>query len=340
MAELGFALLGCGRVSRKHVDAIASIPGARLVAACDVRLDRARELGVPAFADLDEMLRAVPEIDIVNILTPTGYHPEHVLRIADHGKHVVVEKPMALTVEDADEMIDACARAGVLLFVVKQTRDNPPVRRLRAALDAGRFGKLVMGTVRVRWCRRQDYYDADPWRGTRELDGGVLANQASHHVDLLTWMLGPVHSVCAMAATRLVDIETEDTAAVLLRFASGALGIIEATMATRPLDLEGSLSILGERGSVVIGGYSVDRVDVWNFDPPVAGDADPIEAVHGHRSYLEQVVHALRGEPARVVDGLEGRKSVEVIDAIYESIRTRREIVLAAPRRDAIRSVS
>jgi predicted dehydrogenase len=336
VTELGFALLGCGRVSRKHVDALAAIPGARLVAACDVQLERARELGVPAFADLDAMLRAVPEIDVVSILTPTGNHPEHVLRIAGHGKHVVVEKPMALTVDDADEMIDACARAGVQLFVVKQSRHNPPVRRLRDALDAGRFGKLVMGTVRVRWCRRQDYYDADPWRGTRELDGGVLANQASHHIDLLTWMLGPVQSVYAMAATQLVDIETEDTAAVLLRFASGALGVVEATMATRPVDLEGSLSILGERGSVVIGGYSMDRLDVWNFDPPMP--TPKFDAGQGHRSYLEQVVRALRGESANVVDGVEGRKSVEVIDAIYESIRTRREVVLEAPRR--IRSVS
>ncbi|HEY1551364.1 MAG TPA: Gfo/Idh/MocA family oxidoreductase, partial [Kofleriaceae bacterium] len=260
MDDLKFALVGCGRISRKHVDAINRAPNARLVAVCDIDLAKAKaigdKLGIPAFADMDEMIAKVPEIDVVNVLTPTGYHAQHVVRMAAHKKHVVVEKPMALKLEDADEMIIACDRAGVRLFVVKQNRYNLPVQRLRKALEAGRFGKLVMGTVRVRWCRRQDYYDQDAWRGTWELDGGVLANQASHHVDLLMWMLGPVESVVAMTATQLVNIETEDTAAVLLRFANGALGIVEATTATRPVDLEGSLSILGERGTVVIGGFA------------------------------------------------------------------------------------
>lgn len=341
MTALNFALIGCGRIARKHVDAIANAPDAKLVAVCDT--DRARanaiasKLGIPSFTDIDDMLRSVPEIDVVNVLTPTGYHAQHVVRAAGYHKHIVVEKPMALRLEDADEMILACDRAGVRLFVVKQNRYNLPVQRLRTALEAGRFGKLVMGTVRVRWCRRQAYYDQDAWRGTWELDGGVLANQASHHVDLLMWMLGDVESVYAKTATRLVDVETEDTAAVVLQFTSGALGIIEATTATRPVDLEGSLSILGERGAVVIAGFAVNELVTWKFEDHQAEDDTVIEASRtmpenvygfGHQAFIENVVQTIRGRGAALVDGLQGRKSIEVINAIYESVHTGREVTL------------
>ena len=244
---------------------------------------------------------------------------------------------MALRLEDADDMIVACDRAGVRMFVVKQNRYNAPVQRLRGALEAGRFGKLVMGTVRVRWCRRQEYYDQDAWRGTWELDGGMLANQASHYIDLLMWMLGPVESVVAMIATRLVVTETEDTAAVLLRFTSGALGVVEATTATRPVDLEGSISILGEGGAVVIGGYAVNRLETWKFERPLPEDdiepEPPVPAPddvygRGHHAFLQNVVKTLQGHGAALVDGLEGRKSIEVINAIYESVHTGREVIL------------
>ena len=234
-------------------------------------------------------------------------------------------------------MILACDRAGVRLFVVKQNRYNVPVQRLRRVLDRGRFGKLVMGTVRVRWCRRQDYYDQDTWRGTWALDGGVLANQASHHVDLLMWMLGDVQSVYAKTATRLVDVETEDTAAVVLQFTSGALGIIEATTATRPVDLEGSLSILGERGTVVIGGFAVNELVTWKFEDHEPEDETVIAEAKttpdnvygfGHQAFIENAIHTIRGQGAALVDGLEGRKSIEVINAIYESVYSGREIQL------------
>jgi len=220
---------------------------------------------------------------------------------------------------------------------VKQNRYNLPVQRLRKALEAGRFGKLVMGTVRVRWCRRQDYYDQDAWRGTWALDGGVLANQASHHVDLLMWMLGDVQSVFAKTATRLVNVETEDTAAVLVQFTSGALGIIEATTATRPVDLEGSLSLLGEQGTAVIGGFAVNELVTWKFEKPQPEDAAVLDESRtlpenvygfGHQAFIENVVQTIRGEGAALVDGLEGRKSIEVINAIYESVHTGREVTL------------
>lgn len=341
MNELKFALLGCGRISKKHIDAIRAAENAALVAVCDTNAARAQaiaaQLGVPAFTDLDEMLSTVPAIDIVNILTPTGYHAEHAVKVASYSKHIVVEKPMALRLEDADQMILACDRAGVRLFVVKQNRYNLPVQHLRNALEAGRFGKLVMGTVRVRWCRRQEYYDQDAWRGTWELDGGVLANQASHHVDLLMWMLGDVQSVFAKTATRLVNVETEDTAAVVLQFTNGALGIIEATTATRPVDLEGSLSLLGERGTVVIGGFAVNEMLTWRFDTMTADDENLIARTRttpdnvygfGHQAFIQNVVRTIRGEGAALVDGLEGRKSIEVINAIYESVHTAREVTL------------
>jgi predicted dehydrogenase len=333
--------MGCGRISRKHVDAINACEDAKLVAVCDAQKDRAQKLGeklnIPWFTDVDHMLKSIPEIDVVNILTPTGYHAEHAIKVAGYRKHVVVEKPMALRLEDADAMIIACDRAGVRLFVVKQNRYNVPVQRLRSALETGRFGKLVMGTVRVRWCRRQDYYDQDAWRGKWELDGGVLANQASHHVDLLMWMLGEVESVFAMTATQLVNVETEDTAAVVLRFTNGALGIIEATTATRPVDLEGSISILGERGTVVIGGFAVNELVTWRFEEPVAEDATVIEESRtvpdnvygfGHQAFVQNVVNAIQGQGAALVDGFEGRKSIEIINAIYESVQTGREVAL------------
>ncbi len=275
--------------------------------------------------------------DVVVVLTESGRHAEHVLELARYGRDIVVEKPMALTLEDADAMIRACDGAGVRLFVVKQNRFNVPVVKLREALEKGRFGRLVLGTVRVRWCRTQAYYDQDPWRGTWALDGGVLSNQASHHVDLLEWMMGDVDSVFARSATALVKIEAEDTAVVVLRFRSGALGIIEATTAARPTDLEGSISLLGELGSVEIGGFAVNEIRVWKFVQPDAQDAKvmsdysvnpPNVYGFGHQAYYEHVIDCIRNDKQQLVDGLEGRKSLELISAIYESIETGKEVQL------------
>lgn len=275
--------------------------------------------------------------DVVAILTESGNHARTAIELAQYGAHIIVEKPMALTLDDADAMIEACDSAGVKLFVIKQNRFNLPVIKLRKALEAGRFGKLTMGTVRVRWCRPQSYYDQDPWRGTWAMDGGVLTNQASHHVDLLEWMMGDVSSVYAMSRTALADIEAEDTAVVLLRFRNGALGIIEATTATRPKDLEGSVSILGENGSVEIGGFAVNEMKTWNFVEPMTSDDEVLEKYSvnppnvygfGHKAYYDHVVSAISDGSPNLVDGLQGRRSLELINAIYESIETRREVSL------------
>jgi UDP-N-acetyl-2-amino-2-deoxyglucuronate dehydrogenase len=342
MRVLNFALVGCGRIAKRHSELLGynQIQNARLVAVCDVVQEKAERIAaqfiVPSFSDMHEMMRSV-NIDVVVVLTESGYHADHVVALAGYGKHIVVEKPMALTLDDADAMIRACDASGAKLFVVKQNRFNVPVLKLRQALDAGRFGKLVLGTVRVRWCRPQSYYDQDSWRGTWALDGGVLTNQASHHVDLLEWMMGEVDSVFAMSSTALANIEAEDTAVVTLRFRNGALGVIEATTAARPKDLEGSLSILGEGGVVEIAGFAVNKMKVWNFVEQEDNDENVMEEYSvnppnvygfGHQAYYEHVVDCILSGARHLVDGLEGRKSLELINAIYESVETGREVPL------------
>lgn len=341
-SNLKFAFVGCGRIVKRHAELLGNklIQGAMLSAVCDIDQQKASAIGekysVPHFTDMHQMMEKIKP-DAVSVLTESGNHARHVIELARYGAHVIVEKPMALTLDDADAMIRACDAAGVKLFVVKQNRFNVPVIKLREALESGRFGKLVLGTVRVRWCREQAYYDQDKWRGTWALDGGVLANQASHHIDLLEWMMGEVRSVYAMAATSLVRIEAEDTAVVSLRFRNGALGIIEATTAARPKDLEGSISILGEKGAVEIGGFAVNQMKTWNFTDPKPDDMEVVSKFSvnppdvygfGHKSYYQHVVECIRDNKRQLVDGLEGRKSLELISAIYESIESKREVPL------------
>ena len=340
--KLKFAIVGCGRIAPRHFDALQNhIPNATVVACCDLVTEKAKnagqKYGVQWYTNYQEMLEKHPEIDVVTILTPSGMHARHTIDIAKYKKHIVVEKPMALTPEDAEEMIRATNVAGVRLFVVKQNRYNVPVQKLRQAVEAGRFGKMVMGTVRVRWTRDQKYYDQDAWRGTWALDGGVITNQASHHIDLLSWMMGEVESVFAYSATRLVNVEVDDTAVAVLKFSSGALGIIEATNATRPKDLEGSISVLGAGGSVEIGGFAVNQMKTWSFVEKQPGDEDVLEKFaenppdvygFGHIRYLQDVCHAIIHKEQFPIDGLEGLKSLTLINAMYESMETGREVRL------------
>ena len=333
--RLKFAVVGCGRVSENHLGALKSgLFPAVLTAVCDIDEAKAKakseKYGVPHYLDYHRMMAAHPDLDVVTVATPTGFHARHVIDLAVYGKHIVTEKPMALRVRDCDAMIRACARHGCRLFVIKQNRFNPAVVAARRALDAGRFGKMVMVTARVRWCRTQDYYEADNWHGTWALDGGVMSQQASHHLDLVQWFLGPIASVQCQAATRLLDIEVEDTALAMLKAESGALGAFEATVGARPENLEGSLSILGEKGAVVIGGPAVNRIQYWKFREPVAEDGEMVEKFSqevpnvygkGHGPYLAAVVESIltsRLHPA-VVDGAEGRKDIQLLTALYES---------------------
>lgn len=335
-------LIGCGRISDRHLEVLNNLEEARVVGVTDILPDRAArqaaKYGVPAYDSADDLVEH-GKPDVLSILTHSGDHAERVTALVRHGLHIIVEKPMALRLDDADRMIDACDRAGVKLFVVKQNRYNLPVQRVRAALEAGRFGKLVMGTVRVRWCREQKYYDQDSWRGTWAQDGGVLANQASHHLDLLQWMMGRVETVMALSATQLVNIEVDDTAVAVLRFHNGALGVIEATTATRPKDLEGSLSILGEHGSVEVGGFAVNEMKVWNFKESRPGDEAVMAEARtnppnvygfGHREFYKAVIANLTtgAREHALVDGLEGRRSLELINAIYESVESGKAVDL------------
>jgi UDP-N-acetyl-2-amino-2-deoxyglucuronate dehydrogenase len=333
------ALVGCGRISGNHFDAIAKVDGLTLAAVCDNVEERARAAGdtngVPWFTSYPEML-ARSESDIVVIATPSGLHPEHGVVAAEAGKHVVAEKPMAISLAGADRLVGACDAAGVGLFVVKQNRLNAPVQLVKRAIDKGRFGKIYLANTTVRWARPQQYYDQASWRGTRKLDGGAFMNQASHYVDLIQWLGGPVESVVAKKATLARRIETEDTGVAVLRFASGALGTIEVTMLTYPKNLEGSLTILGENGTVKIGGTAVNKIEHWDFAEPDADDAlvgssssnPPNVYGYGHEGYYRNVTAVLRGEAKAETDGRAGRKSLELILAIYRSAETGREVKL------------
>ena len=343
MTNINFALVGCGRIAKRHAELLGNklIEGASLVAVCDIdqvaASKLAHEYSVSYYTDMNDMMIR-EDIDVVVVLTESGNHAKHVIELSKYGKHIIVEKPMALTLSDADNMIKACDKYGCKLFVVKQNRFNVPVQALRKVIVQGRLGKLILGTVRVRWCRKQEYYDQAAWRGTWALDGGVLTNQASHHIDLLEWMRGDVESVHARSITAVAQIEAEDTAVVTLKFKNGALGIIEATTAARPSDLEGSISILGDQGTVEIGGFAVNQMKTWEFVDKNEEDEDVLDMYSvnppdvygfGHRAYYEHVVNSLLDREAQLVDGLEGRKSLELINAIYESIETGKEVFLS-----------
>ncbi len=334
-------LVGCGKIAARHAEILGKnlVKGACLVAVSDPFSEKSQAMadtyGVNAYTDFHTMMQS-EALDAVAVLTPSGLHASQVTELAPYKAAIIVEKPMALTLADADTMLDACKTHNTPLFVVKQNRFNKPVLALRQALEAGRFGKLVLGTVRVRWCRPQSYYDQGGWRGTWAMDGGVLTNQASHHVDLLEWMMGEVKSVFAKGVTALANIEAEDTATAVLTFKNGALGIIEATTATRPKDLEGSLSVLGEKGSVEIGGFAVNSLKTWNFSEPHAQDEsvwqdfaeNPSQPGYGHIAYYDHVVRCLNGEEKPLVNGNEGRRSLALIEAMYTSIKTGQEIFL------------
>jgi UDP-N-acetyl-2-amino-2-deoxyglucuronate dehydrogenase len=335
--DVRVALVGCGRISRNHLEAIARVEGLRLVSVADSDLSRAKVTGeaqgVPAFKSLEEMLAAVPS-DLVSICTPSGLHPRQGVTAATAGRHVLTEKPMAISLAAADELVHACDAAGVHLFVVKQNRLNPPIQLLKRAVDKGRFGRLYMVNVTVRWTRPQDYYDAEPWRGTWEFDGGAIMNQASHYVDLMQWLVGPVESVMAKTATQARRIEAEDSGVAVLKFRSGALGVLEVNVLTYPKNLEGSITLLGEKGSVKIGGTAVNKVEHWSFADyddddklvETANTAPPSVYGFGHQPYYQNVLAVLQGRAKAETDGRAGRKSLELILGIYESAKTGREV--------------
>jgi predicted dehydrogenase len=334
-----FALIGCGTIAKKHIIALNRLSNeAKIVGAFDIDAQAAQSFGkkhsIAAFTDISEMMeKANP--DVLVVLTPSGLHAESILKLISFNRHFVVEKPLALRLDHIDKILEECDKRNLKIFVVQQNRFNPPIQKLKEALNKGRFGKLVLGTARVRWCRDQSYYNQKAWRGTWAFDGGVLTNQASHHIDMLIWMMGEVESVMAKTTTRLVNIEAEDTGIAILKFRNGALGLIEATTATRPKDLEGSISVLGEKGAVEIGGFFMNELKTWNFTEYDEMDDNiynfskvPNDVAWSQTQFYIQVIDSLKNNKRGLINGLEGRKSVELINAIYESAETGKEIFL------------
>lgn len=338
--RIRFGLVGCGRIAGSHFEALKHhSERAELVAVCDtdaMALAKAVEAtGAAGFSSLTDLL-AGSNADAVVIATPSGLHAQQAMLCASAGRHVITEKPMATRWHDGKAMVEACDRAGVQLFVVKQNRRNPTIQLLKRAIERGRFGRIYMVTVNVLWNRPQSYYDTAPWRGTWEFDGGAFMNQASHYVDLLDWMFGPVESVYAYTATLARKIEAEDTGVASVRWRNGALGSVNVTVLTHRKNLEGSLTVIGEKGTVRIGGMAVNQIQYWDFAEPDPDDAQVESASyqttsvygHGHLPYYENVLRTLRGEAKPETDGREGLRSLELLIGIYQSARDGRAVGL------------
>jgi len=278
--KIRFAIVGCGRIAKNHINAIRSYATeAEIVGVCDIdpqALDNAAsQTNAIAYQSLPHLLNN-SNADVVVLTTPSGLHSSQAISAAASGRHVVTEKPMATRWHDGVAMVKACDEANVHLFVVKQNRRNLPLQLLKKAMNEGRFGKIYMVNVNVFWARPQEYYDSANWRGTWEFDGGAFMNQASHYIDLLDWLIGPIESVQAYAATLARRIEVEDTGVMSVKWRSGALGSVNVTMLTYPRNLEGSITILGETGTVRIGGVAVNEIQQWEFATPTEAD----ETIH------------------------------------------------------------
>lgn len=333
------AIVGCGRISANHFGSIeVHKSDVELVAVCDtdpvVLKAHMEKYEVPGYLDIEEMLKA-ENLDLIVLCTPSGIHPDQAVIGARYGVHVMTEKPMATRWHDGVRMVKACDEAGVRLFVVKQNRRNTTLQLLKRAVDEKRFGKIHMVHLNVFWSRPQSYYDQAKWRGTWEFDGGAFMNQASHYVDLLDWLIGPVDKVQAMMSTTR-DIEVEDTGVLNIRWRSGALGSMSVTMLTYPKNLEGSITILGEKGTVRVSGVAVNDIQIWNFDEPKDYDAQISDANYqttsvygfGHPVYYRNVIDVLRGDAEPETDGREGLKSLELLIAAYLSARDGKTISL------------
>jgi UDP-N-acetyl-2-amino-2-deoxyglucuronate dehydrogenase len=337
--KIRIAIVGCGRVSSNHFTSIVKhSESLELAAVCDtdaaVLAHHAETYRVPGYLDMEEMLKS-ERIDLVALCTPSGIHPDQAILAARYGIHVVTEKPMATRWADGVRMVKACDDADVELFVVKQNRRNTTLRLLKQAVEEKRFGKIHLVQINVFWTRPQSYYDQAKWRGTWEFDGGAFMNQASHYVDLLDWLIGPVEKVQCMTSTTR-NIEVEDTGVLNVKWRSGALGSMSVTMLAYPQNLEGSITILGEKGTARVGGVAVNDIQIWQFAEPRDYDQNVLDASYettsvygfGHPLYYANVVDALRGKAKPETDGREGLRSLELLIAAYMSARDGRTVSL------------
>lgn len=335
MSNLKFAVIGCGRISKNHITALCNnLDGAELVAVCDMEIEKALEKAkqysdgsnknTNIYVDYKEMI-SKEQLDAVAICTESGYHAEQAICCLQSGVNVLVEKPMALSVKDADEMISIAKKNGLKLGVCHQNRFNPPIQKLRRAVEEGRFGKLVNGTARILWTRDMNYYEQAPWRGTWKLDGGTLMNQCIHNIDLLQWMMGgEIDSVYGQTGTFLRDIEAEDFGAIIIRFKNGAIGIVEGSACVYPKNLEETLSIFGEKGTAVIGGLAVNEIETWQFEEK--RDYDEIQEGgevadvygNGHTPLYADFIKAIREDRKPYISGEDGKVAMSIILKVYE----------------------
>ena len=331
MQRIGF--LGCGRVAERHMEVCRDeLDGAKVVAVCDkvkALADRkANELDAPAHYKIEDLLQR-NDIDVVIIMTESGKHARHARHVLEAGKHVIVEKPAALLVEEIAEVERLAAKKDLMYAVIYQNRFNPAMRILKQHFDSGRFGQIVLGTIRLRWCRYQEYYE-DGWHGTWKMDGGVINQQAIHHIDALEWVCGPITEVVAAQANALNNLEAEDSTVGALKFANGGLGVLEATTAARPEDFEASLSIVGEKGMAVIGGIALNKIDTWQFVEPIADDliiptkySQEVPTGYGlsHGPLIQEIIDRLnKGIIDPPITGTDACQSVRLVHALYRSV--------------------
>lgn len=332
---LRFAVIGHGRIGTRHVSHIQNL--ATLIAVCDTNAENLNEFesaaGVGTFNDIDAMLNSkAEEIDVVSVCSPNGLHAQHTIKALNAGCHVLCEKPMAIKVQDCGAMIEAAEKANRRLFIVKQNRYNPPVIAVKQLLDSGRLGEIHAAHLNCFWNRNDDYYEGS-WKGTRELDGGILYTQFSHFIDLLYWLVGDVESVRAVVDNyqHVNSIEFEDTGVALLRFYSGALGTVSFNINSHSRNMEGSLTLFCEKGTVKIGGQYLNELEYQSLD------GDPIEglpqgggpndyghyqgSMSNHDKVYENVIEVLTGSGVIGTAGYEGLKTVEIIDKIYRAAR-------------------
>ncbi len=342
--KIRFALIGCGRIAKNHFDSIKQhADQSELVGVCDIDPDALEAAvtytGAKGYANLDTLL-AHTNADVIILTTPSGLHADQAIKIAASGRHVMTEKPMATNWQDGLRMVKACDDAGVRLFVVKQNRRNATLQLLKQAVEKKRFGRIYMVNINVFWTRPQSYYDQAKWRGKWEFDGGAFMNQASHYVDLLDWIIGPIESLHAYTATLERNIEAEDSGVINIRWRSGALGSMNVTMLTYPQNLEGSITILGEKGTARVGGVAVNEIQHWDFadkhpdDEKIKSSNYQTTSVYGfgHPLYYDNVIKVMRGEAQPETDGREGLKSLEVIIATYLSSRDGKRVSLPLDR--------
>jgi UDP-N-acetyl-2-amino-2-deoxyglucuronate dehydrogenase len=338
--KIRIAIIGCGRISKNHFDSIdIHKDHIELISICDINkqvlTQHKDKYKVNAYLDLEHMLKN-EKLDLISICTPSGIHANQVELCAKYDINIITEKPMATRWKDGMRMVKACDDANVQLFVVKQNRHNTTLKLLKRAIKENRFGKINMVHINVFWTRPQEYYDQAKWRGTWELDGGAFMNQASHYVDLIDWLIGPVDSIQAMIATQARDIEVEDTGVMNIRWRSGALGSMSVTMLTYPRNYEGSITIIGEKGTARVGGVAVNKIEHWEFEDKQDYDGQIQDASYdttsvygfGHPFYYKNIIDVLQGKAEPETDGREGLKSLEVLIAAYLSARDGRTVSL------------